>query len=81
MRKDHLDWGVRTYFCLSDNLVNSALKNPSYGTVSYTVTVENLTGYLESGSKGINHGKGLFVTPSLCPNLSFMRQGSLLTVW
>ncbi|KAF8499810.1 hypothetical protein F5888DRAFT_1905855 [Russula emetica] len=39
-----------------DSLVASALNNPSSGSVSYTVTAQNLTGYLAAGSNGINHG-------------------------
>jgi hypothetical protein len=46
--------------CPSDSLVASALNNPKSGSVSYTVTAQNLTGYLAAGSNGINHGKGLF---------------------
>ncbi|KAF8499806.1 hypothetical protein F5888DRAFT_113617 [Russula emetica] len=38
-----------------DSLVASALNNPSYGSVSYTVTAQNLTGYLTAGN-GTNHG-------------------------
>ena len=49
-------------YCLSDSLVASALKNPKSGSVSYTVTAQNLTGYLAAGSNGINHGKGAFLS-------------------
>jgi len=39
-----------------DSLVASALNNPKSGSVSYTVTTQNLNGYLVAGSNGINHG-------------------------
>ena len=59
-------------YCLSDGLVAAALKNQS----SYTVTVQNLTGYLAAGSNGINHGKGAFFTTlSLCPQSTFRVTG------
>lgn len=51
--------------CLSDSLVASALNNPKSGSVSYTVTAQNLTGYLAAGSNGINHGKGAVLIPPL----------------
>ncbi|KAF8499804.1 hypothetical protein F5888DRAFT_1685784 [Russula emetica] len=53
-----------------DSLVASALNNPSSGSVSYTVTAQNLTGYLAAGSNGINHGREAFLAPqaSLCLN-------------
>jgi len=38
-----------------DALVAAALNNPRYGSVSYKVTEQNLTGYLTAGSNGINH--------------------------
>ncbi|KAI0283660.1 hypothetical protein BGY98DRAFT_911272 [Russula aff. rugulosa BPL654] len=38
-----------------DDLVAAALENPSFGSVSYTVTAQDLTGYLAAGSSGINH--------------------------
>ena len=45
--------------CLSDDLVAAALNHPTYGSsISYTVTVQNLTGYLNAGSSGLNHGNG-----------------------
>lgn len=45
---------------LSDDLVAAALNHPTYGSsISYTVTMQNLTGYLNPGSSGINHGNGI----------------------
>ena len=52
--------GLNSNHGLSDSLVASALKNPSSGSVSYTVTAQDLTGYLAAGSDGINHGNKYF---------------------
>jgi len=61
--------------CLSDRLVASALNNPSSGSVKYTVTAQNLTGYLAAGSNGINHGKGVFLHSFLLSRLTFRVKG------
>jgi len=57
---------------LSDQLVQAALNNPSNGGVSYSVVEQDLTGYLQSGSQGINHGKKTLVSPFLGSTSSFM---------
>jgi hypothetical protein len=60
---------------LSDSLVASALNNPSSGSVSYTITVQNLTGYLNAGSNGINHGRGTVFHTFLMSQLIFYVTG------
>ncbi|KAI0305514.1 hypothetical protein B0F90DRAFT_1624765 [Multifurca ochricompacta] len=39
-----------------DKLVNSAIGKKSFGGVTYSTTEQDLTGFLQSGSAGINHG-------------------------
>ena len=59
MSKGRPNWRVRarnTDMPLSDNLVASAVKGSSFGDVTYSTTEEDLTGFIQPGSAGINHG-------------------------
>jgi hypothetical protein len=44
---------------IRDELVNSAQGTTSFNGVTYTTTVEDITGLLLPGSDGINHGVSL----------------------
>lgn len=41
----------------SDNLVAWALGEKSHGGVTYQTTAQNVTGLLQAGTQGINHGE------------------------
>ena len=52
-----------------------ALSNPVYDNVVYNVVAQDLTGYIEPGTQGIEYGMTTLVTPSIGYTLPFHETG------